>query len=90
MTDWYVYVLLNDARIAYTGIAKSVASRLDQHNLGHGARFTRGRGPWRIVHVEGPMAHGEALRRELAIKRDNIFKRKLKSGGPVEPLVRSG
>lgn len=90
MTAWYVYVLLNDARIAYTGIAKSVASRLAQHNLGRGARFTRGRGPWRVVHVEGPMAHGEALRRESALKRDSLFKRNLKNdgrgcGGPTSP-----
>ena len=60
---YYVYVLLNGAGIAYTGIAKDVAVRLDQHNSGTGARFTRGRGPWRVVHAEGPMAHGDALRR---------------------------
>ncbi|MDA8230929.1 MAG: GIY-YIG nuclease family protein [Magnetospirillum sp.] len=77
---WFVYVLLNDSGVAYTGIAKDVAARLAKHNSGTGARFTRGRGPWRAVHVEGPMAHGDALRRELAIKRDTAFKSGLKTG----------
>lgn len=76
---FYVYVLLNPADVAYTGIAKDVAARLDQHNSGSGARFTRGRGPWRVVHVEGPLAHGDALRREAAIKRDRAFKAGLKA-----------
>jgi len=78
---WFVYVLLNDAGIAYTGIAKDVAARLEKHNAGAGAKFTRGRGPWRAVHMEGPMAHGDALRREMAIKQDGAFKTGLKRHG---------
>lgn len=77
-TSWYVYVLLNDAGVSYTGIAKDVAARLKKHNAGAGAKFTRGRGPWRVLHSEGPMEHGAALRRELAIKRDAVFKSRLK------------
>ena len=76
---YWVYVLLNDAGIAYTGIAKDVAARLAQHNAGTGARFTRGRGPWRLVHAEGPLPHGDALRREMAIKKDRAFKQALKT-----------
>lgn len=75
---YFVYVLINPAGIAYTGIAKDVAARLAQHNGGTGARFTRGRGPWSVRHVEGPLPHGDALRREAAIKRDRAFKAALK------------
>ncbi len=82
---WYVYVLLNPAGIAYTGIAVDVEDRLRRHNNGCGAKFTRGRGPWREVHREGPMAHGEALRREAAIKRDRAFKASLKPLPAVVP-----
>jgi putative endonuclease len=80
VTAWFVYVLLNDAGVAYTGVAKDVAARLLKHNAGSGAKFTRGRGPWRAVHVEGPMERGDALRREIAIKRDAPFKASLKAG----------
>ncbi len=79
MCDYFVYVLINDAGITYTGIAKDVDARLQSHNRGTGARFTRGRGPWRVLHREGPMSHGDALRREAAIKKDRAFKSVLKA-----------
>lgn len=81
MTDWYVYVLINDAGISYTGIAIDIAARLSMHNNGTGAKFTRGRGPWTVLHTEGPMAHGDALRREFVIKQDRRFKKTLKERG---------
>lgn len=77
--DWFVYILVNETGISYTGIAKDVAARVAKHNAGTGARFTRGRGPWRPLHVEGPLPHGDALRREIAIKRDPAFKAELKA-----------
>lgn len=78
--SYFVYVLSNDAGITYTGIAKDVAARLAHHNANTGARFTRGRGPWRVAHVEGPLMHGDALRRERVLKRDRRFKAALKAG----------
>lgn len=76
--DFFVYVLRNEAGTTYTGIAKDVAARLVAHNAGTGAKFTRGRGPWDVIHTEGPLPHGDALRREVAIKRDRTFKARLK------------
>lgn len=71
---YFIYVLRNDAGITYTGIALNVKTRLANHNAGTGAKFTRGRGPWSIIHTEGPLPHGDALRREMAIKKDRKFK----------------
>ena len=76
---YFVYVLCNDAGVTYTGIAKDVDARLARHNANAGARFTRGRGPWRVVHLEGPLGHGDALRRERTLKRDRRFKALLKA-----------
>ena len=76
--DFFVYVLRNGNGTLYTGIAKDVDTRLAQHNADAGARFTRGRGPWQVVHTEGPLAQGDALRREAALKRDRRFKAELK------------
>ena len=77
--DYFVYVLCNGAGTLYTGIAKDVDVRLDAHNAGKGARFTRGRGPWNVAHIEGPLTQGDALRRETALKRDRAFKASLKA-----------
>jgi putative endonuclease len=71
---YFVYVLRNEAGTTYTGIALDVAARLETHNSGNGAKFTRGRGPWAVIHTEGPLPHGHALRREMAIKKDRKFK----------------
>ena len=77
--EFFVYVLRNSDGTLYTGIAKDVDARLAQHNANGGARFTRGRGPWQVIHTEGPLAHGDALRRERALKRDRQFKAELKA-----------
>ena len=42
------------------------------------------RGPWQVVHSEGPLAHGDALRREAALKRDRRFKAELKEKAETE------
>ena len=78
---YFVYVIRNTLGTLYTGIAKDVDARCDQHNAGAGARFTRGRGPWSVVHMEGPFAHGDALRREISIKADRRLKSAIKAGG---------
>ena len=82
--SWHVYVVRNPAGVLYTGIAKDdPARRVAEHNDGRGAKFTKGRGPWTLVHTEGPMGHGEALKREMAIKKDRTFKKQL----PLKILV---
>lgn len=76
---WFVYVLLNRARRSYTGSTTDVARRLAEHNSGEGAKFTKGRGPWRVIHVETFATRGEAQSREAAIKKDRKFKDALKA-----------
>jgi|GEM_PF-836755 putative endonuclease len=78
-SPYYLYVVMNGAGLLYTGIALDVDARLEHHNGGTGAKFTRGRGPWAVVHEEGPMDHGDALRREMAVKRDRSLKASLKA-----------
>ncbi|WP_233561293.1 MULTISPECIES: GIY-YIG nuclease family protein [Sorangium] len=66
---WHVYILRCGDGSLYTGIARDVEARLAQHAAGRGARYTRGRGPLALVHVETAADKGEALRREAAIRR---------------------
>jgi len=76
----FVYAILNASGTVYTGQTTDVGRRLAQHNgeKPGGAKFTRGRGPWKLVHVEAFENVGEALKRERAIKRDRKFKAMLK------------
>ena len=67
--EWFVYVVECRDKSFYTGIAKNVSQRIDQHNEGKGAKYTRGRGPVRLLAQTGPFSHGEALRLERSIKK---------------------
>lgn len=66
---WHVYILRCGDGTLYTGIAKDPEARLALHAAGRGARYTRGRGPFELVHLEKMVSRTAALRRELAIKR---------------------
>ena len=79
MKEFFVYVIKNQKNTLYTGISKDIDRRINLHNSGKGAKFTRGRGLWQLTYSEGPFEHGDALRREMEIKRDRALKRRLKS-----------
>ncbi len=79
MKEFFVYVIKNQKNTLYTGISKDIERRINLHNSGKGAKFTRGRGLWQLTYSEGPFEHGDALRREMEIKRDRALKRRLKS-----------
>ncbi len=66
---WFVYVLRCGDGSLYTGITTDVEHRLGTHRSGKGAKYTRGRGPLELVYTEQCQNHGDALRRELYIKR---------------------
>jgi putative endonuclease len=53
----------------YTGWTNDLANRLAAHNAGTGARYTRGRGPVRLVYTEECDNKQSAQRREWAIKK---------------------
>jgi putative endonuclease len=67
--DWHVYILRCGDGTLYTGVATDVPARVERHASGRGARYTRGRGPLSLVHVERAGSKGAALRREAAIRK---------------------
>ncbi len=66
--SYYVYLLLCDDGSYYTGHTNNVASRLERHRKGNGARYTRMHRPKRVVYVEEFRARRAAIRREHRIK----------------------
>lgn len=67
--QWFVYMLQCRDGTLYTGITDDLKRRLEQHNTGKGAKYTRARAPVTLVYRETCETKGEALRREIAIKR---------------------
>jgi len=61
----------------YTGITVDLPARLQAHNEGKGAKYTRGRGPVNLVWSEECLSESEARKREREVKR---FSRETKEG----------
>lgn len=66
--SWKLYILRCRDGSLYTGITTDVQKRLAAHNVGKGAKYTRGRGPLELVYREDCGDHSAALKRELEIK----------------------
>ena len=65
---WSVYVVRCADASLYTGIAKDVAARLEKHNAGKGAAYTRARRPVSLLYREAGLTRSAALSREAEIK----------------------
>ena len=65
---WTVYILECADKTLYTGITNDMESRLAKHAKGTGAKYTRGRDPYKIVYCERHRTKGRALKREAEIK----------------------
>ena len=69
MKMWYVYILRCADGTLYTGSTDDVARRVQVHNSGKGAKYTRGRTPVEAVYSEECESYSAALKREYAIKQ---------------------
>jgi predicted GIY-YIG superfamily endonuclease len=65
---WCVYIVCCGDGTLYTGIAKDVSRRCQQHNAGTASRYTRSRLPVELVYQEVHASRSQALKREAAIK----------------------
>ncbi|MFD1598636.1 GIY-YIG nuclease family protein [Halobellus rarus] len=67
--DHYVYLLECDDGSLYTGYTTDVERRVAEHDAGEGAKYTRGRTPVALVHVEPFDSKSAAMSREYEIKQ---------------------
>lgn len=65
----FVYIVRCRDGSLYAGYARDPHARLRLHNSGRGAKYTRGRGPVRLVYSEACATMAEALRREYELKQ---------------------
>jgi putative endonuclease len=66
--SWFVYILCCRDGTLYTGVTNDLEARLQKHTDGTGAKYTRGRGPFRLLLLEEYPDRSNALKRELRIK----------------------
>lgn len=69
MTKCYCYIVECADGTYYTGWAVDPEKRVDVHNKGRGAKYTKMRLPVKLVYVEEQPDRSSALKRERAIKK---------------------
>jgi putative endonuclease len=65
---YYFYLLRCSDGSLYAGICIDLDQRVETHQNGRGAKYTRSRLPVTLVHQEQYRSKGDALRRELEVK----------------------
>ena len=80
--NWIVYILECADQTLYTGITNDLDHRINEHESGTGAKYTRGRAPFKLLYTETHSTRGQALKREAEIKSfDRVTKLQLVSSG---------
>ena len=75
----YVYMLKSKGikSVTYIGYTNNLKKRIDLHNSGKGAKFTRGR-KWLLIYKEIFNSKKEAISREYYIKKNKTLRNKIK------------
>lgn len=68
-STWHIYILRCGDGSFYTGITTDIKRRVKEHKDGVGAKYTRGRGPLKLVYRETCKNRSVASKREAEIKR---------------------
>ena len=78
--SYYVYVLksLEKKPVTYVGYTNNLDNRIKLHNVGKGAKFTRGRS-WKLIYKEIFQSKSKAISREYYIKKNKTFRNKIKN-----------
>ena len=66
---WTVYLIRCKDDTLYTGITTDLEARIQTHNTGKGAKYTRGRGPVHLVWSQKNLTQSQARNREIEIKK---------------------
>ena len=64
--------------VTYVGHTNNLKKRINLHNLGKGAKFTRGR-KWILIYKEKYKSKKEAISREYYIKNNRLLRNKIKN-----------
>ncbi len=69
LNQWQVYIVQCADDTLYTGVTNHLDQRLENHNSGKGAKYTRVRLPVKLVYAEVCKNRSAASQREWAIKQ---------------------
>ena len=79
---YFVYLIVsnlkNNKKISYVGYTNNLKKRLNLHNSGKGAKFTRGK-KWKLVYYKKYDSRSQAMINEYILKKNYKFRKKIKT-----------
>ena len=80
---YYVYLIqtekkINNKFISYVGYTNNLKNRLKKHNLGKGAKITRGR-KWKLIFFKKYNYKNIAMREEYKLKKNYSLRSRIKN-----------
>ena len=78
---YYVYLIktekkINNKFISYVGYTNNLKNRLKKHNLGKGAKFTKGN-KWKLIYKKKFISKSKAMSYEYSLKNDKLKRLKI-------------
>lgn len=77
----FVYLIVaknKKCRISYVGYTNNLKKRLLLHNIGKGAKFTRGR-KWNLIYFKRYKSKNIALKEEYKLKKNYTLRKEIKN-----------
>ena len=73
---YFVYIIVTKVKnktISYVGYTSNLSKRLNDHNTGKGAKFTRGK-KWKIIFKKRYKTKVEAMQEEYKLKKNYLLR----------------
>ena len=77
---YFVYIIATKVKnktISYVGYTSDLSKRLNDHNTGKGAKFTRGK-KWKIIFKKKYMSKTKAMQEEYKLKKNYLLRSEIK------------
>ena len=77
---YFVYLIVanlkNNKKISYVCYTNNLKKRLNLHNIGKGAKFTRGK-KWKLVYYEKYDSKSTSMKNEIKLKKNYKLRKKI-------------
>ena len=78
--QYFVYIIVTKVKnktISYVGYTSNLSKRLNDHNTGKGAKFTRGK-KWKIIFKKRYKSKIRAMQEEYKLKKNYLLRSQIK------------
>ena len=82
---YHVYLIVSKVKkrtISYVGYTNNINKRLELHNKGKGAKFTRGK-KWRLLYLKKYTSKSKAMTEEYKLKKNFKLRNQIKSNAKI-------